>query len=150
MYDYHVVINVEKCELLNKLNENRERYVNSVDALKTAWAELNTVYQKDYAEWSAKYVAETLGKDETKPVSPAKIQDKTDDYNLWVEMLENAVGDHIELNKENFNLLWRDNWGWMLSHTNTIRAYACSDMGSFSISTSALLATSVTAYNISL
>jgi len=149
MYDYHVVINVNKTRLLNKLIENKERYVNSIDALKAGWAELNTKYQKDYAKWSAKHVAETLAKDDTQPTPPIKIKDKTEDYNLWIEMIENAYGDYIELNKEYFNLLWRDNWDWMSGHRNTIHRYAVGDVGSLSITTSALIATSVTAYNIS-
>lgn len=149
MYDNHVVINVSKDNLLIKLEENRERYVNSIDALKAGWAELNVIYQKDYADWFAKNVAGTLGDKEKKPQPPEEIEDKTDDYNLWVEMLENAVGEHIELNEENFNLLWRDNWTWMKIHTDSIRAYACTSM-SISVDTLGALGVAASSYNISI
>jgi len=149
MYDYHVLVNLHKNHLINTLQKNKDRYVNSIDALKAAWRESSEQYRRDYQEWEAKHVAETLAKNEQKPQPPLEIHDRTEDYDLWLEMFNNTVGDYVEVNKEHFDMLWRDNWSWMGGHRQTIHRYACGDIGSFSVSTTALLASSFTAYNIS-
>lgn len=128
MYDFTLTVNLQRPKLLTKLQENRERYVKSFSALMAAWKEISEKYRKDYQEWEAKYVAETLGKDEKKPQPPKNIEDRTDEYDLYISMFEEDTRDHVELNKENYDQLWRDNWRWMSSHKDSIGAYRASDM----------------------
>lgn len=149
MYDYHVEIYVNKGIVLTKLVENRKRYVNSMDALKAAWKEASDKYKENYQKWETKYVAETLTNEDRKPNPPAKIEDRTEDYDLWIEMLTISIKDQIRLNKEHYDMLYRDNWNWMGGHKNTVHRYAIGEIGAFSINTNTMLADSVRAYNIS-
>ena len=149
MYDYTMTVLVNKNELLSKLKNNKDRYVKSMNALKAAWKETNEKYQKLYELWSAKYVAETLSKDDEKPEPPRKIEDRTEDYALYIDMIEAQIFDEVELDKNTFDMLWRDNWNWMKIHTDTIRAYACNSMD-ISVGSLFGLTSAAKSYNITI
>jgi len=147
--DYMIYTKVDKLALVSKLEENKARYVNSIDALKAAWVEKNESYKVKHDEWFKKYIAQKLEDDEHEPQRPKKLVNRTDDYNLYIEMYNNSLEETVDLSVEDFSMLWRDNWNWMRMHTQNIRAYACSDMA-FSVGTTSSLNSAMMAYNISL
>lgn len=159
MMDYMIYSKVNREELLEVLRGNRERYVNSIDALKAAWNETNEFYQKLYAEWSAKYVAGTLAKDETKPQPPPKIVDRKEDYDLYIDLFSVSAETYVDLEQNDFNRIWRDNWNWMKTHKdhllgstsnawNNLYSYGDGKDYAYSDGTALMLSASVEAYGL--
>ena len=102
--------------LLEKLNENRKRYVDTRKALIVVYKKKSEEYKKAYAEYDKKLVESKPTGNEMRPYPPTLPEDRTDTYIMYVEMIDRHCNDTLEIDSGNFNKLFMDNWGFIKEH----------------------------------
>lgn len=110
-------------DVLVQLKENRKRFVNSFKALLKAYKKKVEAYQKKYAEYTKKATSGAKGAKDVEPVPPQEPEDRTKDYDFYIELLELHTEDTVKLSEPMFRRLWKDQWEWMHRHINTLEAY---------------------------
>lgn len=113
--------------LLEKLNENRARYVYTRKALIEVFKKKSEEYQRAYVEYSKKVVENSLAEDENKPHPPSIPEDRTDTYNMYIEMVERHCNDTLEIDSDNFNELYMDKWDFIKRHIHAMGLWANAD-----------------------
>jgi len=147
-----------RTEVLSKLTENRERYVDTYATVKEAFKVRYDNYRAAHAEWTAKMLAGKLDENEdTEPRSPVLPVDRTETYDLYIAMLENAKDSEygeFELTVGLFAQLWMDRWDFIREHIRTMTVWSeemtrtDSTSTSTSTSTSADLSSALLAYGV--
>jgi hypothetical protein len=133
-----IVVNVELeitigvTKLLDKLKANRDRFVKSYDALLQAYEKKVTQYQKEYATYTKKIITKSkkLSTDTGQPLAPAKPEDRTKDYDFYINMLENHQGQTITLSESVYKRLWNDLWDWTRQLVYSANAYDLEEIAS--------------------
>jgi len=125
-------ITIDVTKLLEKLKANRMRFVKSYDALLQAYEKKVTQYQKEYAIYTKKIILKTkkLAADEGQPVPPQKPEDRTKDYDFYINMLENHQGQTVTLSESVYKRLWNDFWDWTRNLIYSANAYGMEDIAS--------------------
>lgn len=118
-----VTQNFEKILVVDKISENRQRYVDSRAALVEAYKVAVDVYKIEYDLYTKKEIAGELTKDDKHPSKPQLMAEQTENYDMYIDMLQSSEDDSIEMDIEEFNKLWRDDWHWMKQHTGYMRAF---------------------------
>ena len=120
-----LTIVIKTVDLRDKLKENKKRFVKSYEALLKAYEKRVSEYQRKYGDYAKKVVAKLLQKkDDQEPMSPPKPEDRTKDYDLYIDMLVQHENDTIELSESLFKRLWKDQWDWTRSHYALMNLYA--------------------------
>jgi len=123
-----VAINAK--DLLQKLRKNKERFVKSYEALLKAYEKKVIEYQVKYGDYTQKVIRKQLkGEDEREPSAPMRPEDRTKDYDLYIEMLEKHGSLTIELSETLFKRLWKDRWDWTRGYVNLLNAYSGEGFG---------------------
>lgn len=128
--ELEITIGVTK--LLDQLKAHRERFVKSYDALLQAYEKKVTQYQKEYATYTKKVItkAKKLSTDTGQPLPPVKPEDRTKDYDFYIGMLGNHVGQTITLSESVFKRLWNDFWDWTRNFVCSANAYGMEEIAS--------------------
>ena len=120
-----LIMVVSAKQLLIRLKEHRERFVKSYNALLKAYETSVVEYQAKYGAYAKKVVAKQLEKkDEREPISPPKPEDRTKDYDFYIEMITEHENVTMELSETLFKRLWKDQWNWTRSHYALLNMYA--------------------------
>ena len=120
-----LTIMIDKTELLAALKENRQRFIRSYQAVLKAYENKVAEYQKKYTTYTQKVIAKQLIKQhDEEPMAPPKPEDRTKNYDLYIEMLNKHGNATIELTESLFRQLWKDQWNWTRSHYNTMNFYS--------------------------
>jgi len=128
---------IGKAVLLEKLRENRERYVETRKTLIEVYKKKNEEHQKAYAEYSLKVYEETLTENDEMPYPPSIPEDRTETYDMYVTMVDRHCGNTLEIDSGNFSKLYMDKWDFIKHHIGAMAMWAGGD---------ASLATALTAY----
>jgi len=123
--------------LLEKLRENRDRYVDTRKALLEVFKKKDREYLKARAEYGAKIYEGTLTEDDEQPCSPTIPVDRSETYTMYIEMVDKHCGDTLEIDSGNFNRLYMDKWDFIREHIRVMTTWADAD---------ASLAAALTAY----
>jgi len=125
MMDRELTISIAKRTLLDQLKKNKDRFVKSYEALLKAYEKKVHEYQTKYGDYTKKLVAKQLEKkDSQEPMAPPRPEDRTKDYDFYIEMLMQHENDTIELSESLFKQLWKDQWDWTHSHFALMNFYA--------------------------
>ena len=125
MMERELAIVIKTVDLRDKLKENKKRFVKSYEALLIAYGKKVVEYQTKYGNYAKKVVTKQLGKkDGQEPMPPPKPEDRTKDYDLYIEMLTQHNNETIELSETLFKQLWKDRWDWTRSHFALMNLYA--------------------------
>jgi uncharacterized protein YdiU (UPF0061 family) len=120
-----LAIVIDKLALQGQLRENKGRFVKSYEALLKAYEKKVAEYQTKYGDYTKKVVTKQLGKkDGQEPMAPPKPEDRTKDYDFYIEMIEKHKDHFIELTETLFKRLWKDQWDWTHSHFALMNLYA--------------------------
>jgi hypothetical protein len=99
--------------------------VRSYNALLKAYEKKVTEFQTKYSDYTSKVIKQQLKKqDEHEPSTPPKPEDRTKDYDFYMEMLQKHENTTIELSESLFKRLWKDRWDWTSSHFALMNFYA--------------------------
>ena len=115
---------IGKDVLLEKLGENRKRYVKTRKTLIEVYKEKNAEYTKAYAEYSKKVYDGTVTEAEAQPHPPMIPEDRTGVYDLYVEMVELHCDKTLEIDNETFKSLFMDKWDFIRSHISAMTVWA--------------------------
>jgi len=123
--DRELIMVIAKRTLLDKLKSNKERFVKSYEALLKAYEKKVHEYQTKYGDYTKKLVAKQLEKkDDQEPMAPRRPEDRTKDYDFYIEMIIQHENETIELSEALFKRLWKDQWDWTRSHFALMNLYA--------------------------
>ena len=116
---------ISKVKLLDQLKTNKGRFVKSYEALLKAYEKKVAEYQTKYGAYAKKVVLKQLEKkDGQEPIAPPKPEDRTKDYDFYIEMLTEDENGDITLSETLFKRLWKDRWDWTRSYFNMLNLYA--------------------------
>lgn len=132
-------ITVGKEVLLEQLNKNKARYVDTREVLVTVYKEKVEEYQKEYAEYIQKVVDGLITEDDDQPFAPHIPEDRTETYNRYMTMIGCHCGDTLVIDDKMFNQLYHDKWGFITEHIAALNTWA-SDTSDSSSTSTALLA----------
>ncbi len=113
--------------LLEKLRENRERYVDTRQALLEVFKKKDEEYRKARAEYSKKVYESTLTENEDRPHPPSIPEDRTETYDMYIKMVELHCGDRLEIDDATFKSLYTDKWDFIRDHIRAMTLWADSD-----------------------
>lgn len=113
--------------LLEKLRENRERYVDTRTALLEVFKKKDEEYRKARAEYSAKVYEGTLTEDDKQPHPPSIPEDRTETYDMYITMVERHCGNTIEIDDTSFRSLYWDKWDFIREHIRAMTVWADTD-----------------------
>ena len=120
-----LTIVITKSNLLDQLKKNRERFSKSYEALLKAYEKKVAEYQTKYGDYAKKVVAKKLEKKgNQEPMAPPEPQDRTKEYDFYIEMLKEHENETIELSETLFKRLWKDQWDWTRGHFALMNLYA--------------------------
>lgn len=114
-------------QILEKLEANKNRFVQSFNRLLSAYDKKASKYQKEYLKFVAKVKTQKLSKDEIQPQPPIEPKNRAKDYDFYIEMIRLHDLPTINLSEENFRKLWKDQWTWIHSHIMALNAFADED-----------------------
>jgi len=119
-------IEVSANAVLTKVKEHKERFAKSYKLLLKAFEKKAKVYEAKYHEFTVK--VNVKGKE---PVPPPKPEDRTKDYDLYIDMLEQHINDSedkvgacVTLSETLWKRLWLDKWDWTYRHHESLMFYA--------------------------
>ncbi len=118
---------IGKNVLLEKLRENRERYVDTRQALLEVFKKKDEEYRKARAEYTAKIYEGTSIENKDRPHPPSIPEDRTDTYDMYIEMVEKHCGDRLEIDNESFRSLYWDKWDFIRDHIRAMTVWADAD-----------------------
>jgi len=110
--------------LLEKLRENKDRYVETRKTLIEVYRKKSEEYQRAYMEYSKKVVESALVEDEGRPYAPSIPEDRTETYNMYIEMVEKHCVDTLEIDSGNFSKLFMDKWDFIREHIAAMTVWA--------------------------
>lgn len=125
-------ITIGVTKLLDRLKANKDRFVISYDAILKAYEKKVTQYQKDYATYTKKIItkAKKLSTDGGQPFPPQKPEDRTKDYDFYINMLDNHQGQTITLSESVYKRLWNDLWDWTMAFACSANSYEMEEIAS--------------------
>lgn len=115
---------IGKAVLLEALNKNKTRYVDTRKVLVEVYEEKVAEYQKEYAEYSQKVIDGSLAEDDVQPYPPQIPEDRGETYDWYIAMLENHCGDTLEIEDKMFKQLYLDKWGFIVQHIHALTMWA--------------------------
>lgn len=115
---------IGKDVLLEKLGENRKRYVVTRKMLVEVYKEKEEKYLKARAEYSEKVYQGILTEEDTEPYSPSIPVDRTDTYEMYSAMVERHCGDTLEIDSASFKSLYWDKWDFIREHIHAMTVWA--------------------------
>ncbi len=118
---------IGKAVLLEKLRENRERYVETRKTLIEVYKKKNEEYQRAYVEYSKKVVESALTDNEKRPQPPSIPADRTETYDMYITMVDRHCGNTLEIDSGNFNKLYMDKWDFITQHISAMALWAGGD-----------------------
>lgn len=128
--ELEITIGVTK--LQDKVKANRTRFIKSYDALLKAYEKKVAEYQEKYATYTKKIIAKSkkLSTEEGQPIPPTKPEDRTKDYDFYINMLENHQEQTITLSESVYKRLWNDFWDWTRNLVFSANAYGMEEIAS--------------------
>ena len=114
--------------LLEKLRKNRERYTKTRKTLIEVYRKKDEEYLKARAEYSKKIYEGTLTEDDEQPRPPSIPEDRTDTYDMYIEMIERHTIRTLEIDNTSFRSLYWDKWEFIKVHIRAMKVWADSDM----------------------
>ena len=135
--EFNIIIGKEV--LLEALNKNKARYVDTREVLVKVYEEKVAEYQVEYAKYSQKVVDGSLTDDDEQPRPPYVPEDRKETYDRYITMVECHCGDTLEIADRMFDQLYRDKWTFITEHIGALTLWA-SDTSTSSSTSTALLA----------
>jgi len=118
---------IGKAVLLERLRENKVRYVATRKTLIKAYKKKDDEYKKAYREYSKKVVNSTLSDTERRPQPPSIPEDRTYTYTTYIEMIDRHCDETLVIDIDNFSKLFMDKWDFIRHHINALTVWADSD-----------------------
>ena len=115
---------IEKEVLLEKLRENKDRYVETRKTLIEVYRKKSEEYQEAYRAYSKKVVEGTLAVDEARPYPPSIPEDRTATYDMYIAMVDLHCDETLEIDSGNFNKLYMDKWDFIKEHIAAMTVWA--------------------------
>ena len=113
--------------LLERLRKNRERYTETRKTLIEVYRKKDEEYLKARAEYSKKIYEGTLTEDDEQPRSPSIPEDRTDTYDMYIEMIERHTIRTLEIDNMSFRSLYWDKWEFIREHIRAMTVWADTD-----------------------
>ena len=132
-------IEIGKKVLLEALNNNKTRYVDTREVLVKVYEEKSAEYQAKYTEYSQKVVDGTLTDDDRQPSPPYIPEDRGETYDWYIAMVTAHCDDTLEIEDKMFRRLFLDKWTFITEHISALSAWASNTISADSTSTSAAL-----------
>ncbi len=117
-------ITVGKEGLLEQLNKNKIRYVDTREVLVAVYKEKVEEYQKEYAEYSQRVIDSLLTEDDNQPFPPHIPEDRTETYEQYITMVTCHCGDTLVIEDKMFNQLYHDKWAFIREHIAALNLWA--------------------------
>lgn len=119
-----VKIIVNRRDLLTQILKHRERYQESLDALLVVYKQKVEEFQKAYLAYTQKVIDKIVTENDKEPYAPREPEDRTKDYDYYIEMLEFHRSETVQLTEPAYNALWCDKWDWMSTHIRALEFWA--------------------------
>jgi hypothetical protein len=116
-----LIIEVRAADVLEKVKQHRKRYQKSYAALLRAFDRRAIEYQKKYEEFRRTTTANEQGKE---PEAPPKPENRTKDYDFYIQMLTSHTATTIKISEALFKRLFYDKWDWTYQHHHALMFYA--------------------------
>ncbi len=117
-------ITVGKLRLLEQLEKNKVRYVDTREVLVTVYKEKVEEYQREYAEYSQKVVDGLITEDDNQPFAPNIPEDRTETYDRYMTMIECHCDETLVIDDKMFNQLYHDKWDFIRTHIGALQNWA--------------------------
>jgi hypothetical protein len=127
----HVVVEPE--EIVEILEENLARYVETLDDIRKIHEERTERYVEAYLEWTQKELAGTLTAKEkaNKPSAPKMPADLRETYDKYIKMYEVTKAKQVFLCEEYFNKFFLDDWEFIRRHVRHLSMLAMADESAY-------------------
>ena len=112
--------------IVEKLEEHADRYKDSFELLLKAWAEDDETYQEDYRQYSLRFAERTLPEGTPQPRPPQKPVNRGKTYQKWIGFFDDTLDNEITLTSQEYSQYILDNWDFIVSHIQQLRALSIS------------------------
>ncbi len=125
LMEIHAV--VSPADILIVLEENRERYMDTLEDVKRIYGAQTERYAEAYKEYTQKEIDGELTETEkkAKPQEPRMPPDRTKTYDRYIALYKATQVESVYLNEEHFSEFFLDEWDFIrahISHLRTLRA----------------------------
>jgi hypothetical protein len=136
-----------KIKLIEKLKENKKRYIDSYDTVIEAYELLYEKYSEDHLKWTQAKLKDP-NYSEPEPYRPNLPVNREETYNVFIQYYEESEEDFVVLTQDEFAKVYMDKWDFIKTHTAHLMAmfdtFDSGDMSRWS-STTSTTSTSTTA-----
>ncbi len=121
----NLVVKVDPQFLIKKLEYFKSRYTKTRETLLKAYKKKVEKYKKEFNEFTSQVLEGK--KIREKPVPPAVPEDRTEEYDLYIEMLKHHTG-FVEIDENTFRKIVFDKWNFIKEHIFALQAYSVDDL----------------------
>ena len=121
-----LVVKVDKGRLRYKITQYKERYTDTFKTLLEIFEIKSQEFQEKFKKYSQKVVEGSLTPDDEEPVPPMTPTDRTEMYDLYLDMLDQHINSFIDIDELLFKRLWKDDWDFIRHHIRTLTSWSSS------------------------
>ncbi len=131
LMEIHAV--VTPADILEVLEEHRERYIETLDDVKKIYGAQTERYAEAYKEYTQKEINGELTETEkrAKPQEPKMPYDKTKTYDRYIALYDATQAETVYLNKQHFCEFFLDEWDFIKAHVSHLRVLRAGGTGTF-------------------
>ena len=131
---------IGKTVLLEALNKNKTRYVDTRKVLVKVYGEKVAEYQEEYAAYSQRVIDGLITEDDKQPYPPHIPEDRGETYDWYIAMLEVHCGDTLEVEDKMFRQLYLDKWTFIREHIQALAVWSDTTSANSTSTAAALMA----------
>ncbi len=131
LMEIHAV--VTPADILNVLEEHRERYIQTLEDVKHIYEAQTERYAEAYKEYTQKEINGELTETDkkAKPVEPRMPPDRTKTYDRYIALYTATRSETIYLNEQHFAEFFLDEWDFIRAHISHLRVLRAGGTGAF-------------------
>ena len=147
LMEIHAV--VTPSDIITVLEKHRDRYIKTLDDVKSIYEAQTERYAEAYKEYTQKEINGELTEADrkNKPVEPHMPADRTKTYDRYIALYKATQAECIYLNVQHFGEFFLDEWEFIRTHISHLRVLRAGGTGTWlSEDLSAVAANALTMY----
>ena len=147
LMEIHAV--VTPSDIITVLEKHRDRYIKTLDDVKSIYEAQTERYAEAYKEYTQKEINGELTEADrkNKPVEPHMPADRTKTYDRYIALYKATQAECVYLNVQHFGEFFLDEWEFIRTHISHLRVLRAGGTGTWlSEDLSAVAANALTMY----
>jgi len=131
LMEIHAV--VTPLNIVAMLEKHRDRYIKTLDDVKSIYGAQTERYAEAYKEYTQKEIDGELTETEkkAKPVEPRMPPDRTKTYDRYIALYKATQAEKVYLSEQHFGEFFLDEWEFIRAHISHLRVLRAGGTGTF-------------------